>query len=265
MNDLINIEQKSAFGSETTQIATQNNYNGLSPQDACKVVIDLFYDNFPKLQKEANVIVEKRVTELMNEIASKLMKNNVTDMSPLADPDVQYIVYEAQKGYARFATEELLSTLSSLVSERVKQHDADLCLKVAIDQAITIAPMLSQEHLNYLSLLFIVKHTKIKGVVDISSMELWLNSLNDSFHINCEDAILHLDALGCLRISLGKSCQVLSRIYGIQESEIEKICPDNIKMLHGDYGTSNIGTILAILNAENKIDVKFNPTTWIHS
>lgn len=238
---------------------------GASIDDVTRIVTNLFIDNFPRMQQIAKETAEMRTRELWNEIVAKMISNGITDLSPFMKTDVQYVLYEAQKGYARFATADLLSSLSSLIAERVKQDSSELCLKVAIDQAISIVPMLSQEHLNYLSLLFIVKSTQITNIVDISSLQSRLNYLCNSFPITSKNTILHLDTLGCLRISLGDSCEVLSKTYGLEKDRIKEICPDSIKLLSGDHRTSNIGTILAILNAEQKTSYKFDPTIWIHS
>ena len=233
--------------------------------DVTRIVTNLFLDNFPRMQQIAKETAENRAKELWDEAVSKMLSSGVTNLSPFMETDVQYVLYEAQKGYARFATADLLETLSSLISERVKQDTGELCLKVAIDQAISIAPMLSEDHLNYLSLLFIIKHTKMSEVVDIPSMQAWLSYLDNAFPITSANSILHLDTLGCLRLALGNSCEILSQSYGIEKNKVEQICPHSIKSLPGDYGTSNIGTILAILNAEQKTYYKFDPTMWIHS
>lgn len=233
--------------------------------DVTRIVTNLFLDNFPRMQQIAKETAENRAKELWDEAVSKMLSSGVTNLSPFMETDVQYVLYEAQKGYARFATADLLETLSSLISERVKQDTGELCLKVAIDQAISIAPMLSEDHLNYLSLLFIIKHTKMSEVVDIPSMQAWLSYLDNAFPITSANSILHLDTLGCLRLALGNSCEILSQSYGIEKNKVEQICPYSIKSLAGDYGTSNIGTILAILNAQQKTHYRFNPSIWIHS
>lgn len=238
---------------------------GASIDDVTRIVTNLFLDNFPRMQQIAKETAETRAKELWDEAVSKMLSSGVTNLSPFMETDVQYVLYEAQKGYARFATADLLETLSSLISERVKQDTGELCLKVAIDQAISIAPMLSEDHLNYLSLLFIIKHTKMSEVVDIPSMQAWLSYLDNAFPITSANSILHLDTLGCLRIALGSSCKIISKTYGIEEHTVEQICPHSIKSLAGDYGTSNIGTILAILNAQQKTHYRFNPSIWIHS
>ena len=66
MTDNITITQKSSIGSETTQIANQTNYYGLTPEEASKLAIDLFLNNFPKLQKEAMKTAQSRVDELVS-------------------------------------------------------------------------------------------------------------------------------------------------------------------------------------------------------
>jgi len=263
MSDLITVEQKSAFGSETTQIATQNNYYGLTPQQACKMAMELFYDNFPKLQEEAKALVEKRVTTLMDEIAIQLCKKNVTDMSPLAEPDVQYTIYEAQKNYARFATKKSLATLSSLVAERIKQNDSGICLKVAIDKAISIVGMLSPSQLDYLSLLFMVTRVKFPDIKTIDDLKERFEYLSTIFCCATNSSWEHLNMLGCLQLDLPDICKISASTYALSLAEIEKNCPQLIKDLNGDCSASPVGIIIAIANAEQKTTYRFNPQTWI--
>ena len=265
MSDLITVKQKSAFGSETTQIATQNNYYGLTPQQACQMAMELFYDNFPKLQEEAKALVEKRVTALMDEIAVQLCKKNITDMSPLAEPDVQYTIYEAQKSYARFATNESLSTLSSLVAERIKQNDSGICLKVAIDKAISIVGMLSPSQLDYLSLLFMVTRVKFPDIKTINDLKARFEYLSTVFCSATNSNWEHLNMLGCLQLDLPNVYDISASTYMLDASEIEKTCPTLIKKLNGDCSASPVGVVIAISNAEHKTTYRFNPKIWINN
>ena len=264
MSDIITVEQKSAFGSETTQIAAQNNYYGLTPQQACQMAMGLFYDNFPKLQDEAKALVEKRVTALMDEIAIQLCKKNITDMSPLAEPDVQFTIYEAQKNYARFATTDLLSKLSSLVSERIKHNNSDMCLKVTIDQAISIIGMLSSSQLDYLSLLFLTTKVKFHDIHSLEQLKRRLEFLDAAFPKSQLSNWQHLNMLGCLQLDLPDVCKLNANNYNFSVSDVESICPVNIKKMSGDYSTSPIGTIIGIIHAEQKTAFRFNPKIWIH-
>lgn len=264
MTENLHIEQKIKKGNESTNIGVQNNYYGLTPKEACEMAMGLFYDNFPKLQKQAKEVVEKRVTELMNEIAVKLYRDNITDMSPLAYPDVQYVVYEAQKNYARFSTPDLLSKLSSLIVERIKHNDDDMCLKVAIDQAISVIGMLSSSQLDHLSKLFLTTKVRFKNIESLERLKRHFDYLDNTFSKSKNSNWQHLNMLGCLQLDLPDVCKYNAKIYGFNVSDVEKICPKNIKDFSGDYSTSPIGTIIAIIHAEQKTDFHFDPKIWIH-
>ena len=47
MSDETKIIQKAALGSDTTQIGEQNNYYGMTAEEASNLAIKLFMDNFP--------------------------------------------------------------------------------------------------------------------------------------------------------------------------------------------------------------------------
>ena len=66
MCEEVNIIQKAALGSETTQVAVQNNYNGLSVQDATQMAFSIFHNYYPLLQKEALEEVKRLVEEKLN-------------------------------------------------------------------------------------------------------------------------------------------------------------------------------------------------------
>lgn len=263
MTDSMIVEQKSGIGSDTTQIATQNNYYGLTPEQACKMTMSLFYENFPKLQEEARILAEKRVTELMDEIAVQLHEKCVTDMSPLSDPDVQCVVYEAQKNYARFATKESLSALSSLVAERIKQNDSGIGLKVAINKAISIVAMLSSSQMDYLSLLFIITRVKFSDIHNIEQLMGRFIFLTKIFADARNSNWAHVNMLGCLQMDLPNTCKISAQRYGLSISAIEKNCPKLIKDLSGDYSASPVGIIIGITNAEHKTPYRFDPQNWI--
>ena len=64
MSDETKIIQKAALGSDTTQIGEQNNYYGMTAEEASNLAIKLFMDNFPRLQEEAKKIAKERAEEL---------------------------------------------------------------------------------------------------------------------------------------------------------------------------------------------------------
>lgn len=263
MTESIEINQKAAIGSETTQIAIQNNYSGLTPSEACDLATKLFYDNFPRLQECAMQVTEQRIKEFMDEVAKKLQQNNVVDMTPLADPDVQYSLFEAQKSYARFGTAEMLSILSDLISNRVQCNNDDVHIKVSVDSAIEIAGLLSQNDLDYLSFIFLVKQVKFSSIKTFDELKTHILHFEKIFSGVSKLAVPYLDSLKCLKIQLGSPAEMYSDLYGFDKNEIENVLPALFDEVSGDHGTSPIGTVLAIVNAEKKTPHKFSLKTWI--
>ena len=268
MSDNIEVTQRAGLGSEVTQIGVQNVYNvynGLSPSEACKLATDLFTENFPKLQEQAQKIVNARVDELMETIANKLEEKNITNMAAFSEPDVQYAVYEAQKSYARFGTKEMLATLASLIANRIEYNNDNICLKVAIDKAIEISGLLTRKHLDFLALLFAVSQVKFSGINNIEQLNNILLMLN-SFYPNVDiSGFSYLNLLGCLRIAIVNVPTILGEVYNLPKDQVERVCSDNILQLSGDYITSDVGIVLAITHLEATTSFRFNPEIWIHN
>ena len=89
-NTNIEVNQKAALGSATTQIGQQNIYNGMPPEQACQMALNLFHQNFPKLQAIAKETVEKRAHQFCQEAIQEIVDSGVQSFSSLADPDVKY-------------------------------------------------------------------------------------------------------------------------------------------------------------------------------
>lgn len=264
MSDEIVIEQKQSLGNIGSQIGQQIVYNGLTPEEASKLAIELFMDNFPKLQQQAMEKAEARINDFCNTLMDKLSKEKSVNYSSFMEPDVQYALYEAQNNYARFGTDEMLSTLSSLVAERVKINREDFSLKVTIDKAISIAGMLSVEQLNHLSLLFIVTKVKFSNINTINDLENHFKIITKAFG-NCKgEDWQYLQMLGCLQLELPQIHEKYAEVYNLNIEDVKRICPKTINDLVGDYSTSPVGTILAITNANGKVPYKFDPKIWIH-
>lgn len=76
MNEQSNeVTQRAAIGSNTTQIGVQNNYSGLTINDALTIAFDLFREYYPKLKDEA-------IAELANLVRNELDKIKQNDLLP---------------------------------------------------------------------------------------------------------------------------------------------------------------------------------------
>lgn len=266
MSDETRVTQKAAIGSDTTQIATQNNYYGLNAQEASKVAIDLFMENFPKLKEEAAKIARERADELINEVIIRLSENGKVDFSEFGDPDMQYVLIKSQQEYARFGTQELLNILSDLLINRINYNE-DQYLKLLLDEAFEVARSLTSTHLNYLSHIFMCKNVKSEAIQSIDDLKELLDyiCLQCPIPKNVRNSIPFLYMMRLLLLELGAPEEYYSKSYGFDKKAIKEIMPDSIKEISGDYGVSPLGKLLAIINLENKTACRFDKKEWLKS
>lgn len=242
----------------------QNNYIGMSPEQATKLAMDLFMDNFPRLQKVAEEIARSRAEELCSSVINELVSIPEVDYSAFEDPDVQYSLYAAQKSFARIGTSEMLHSLSKLVAKRIVQNDEDIAVRVALDKAIEVIPFLSKKHLDYLALLFGVTQVKYSGIDDITKLKRRLDEFAALFSDADFESTYYLNMHGCLQLRLTDVINRLSITYNIEEARVKAVCPSIITRLSGDYGTSHVGTVIAISHIENNTSLSFDVATWVH-
>src|SRR5690554_4505279 len=88
---------------------------GLTITQAKELYDVLFKENFVKLQSEAMQVAEHRAQELIDQYLLKLNEINPELLKNANDPDIQYVVYEAQKAHARRGNKELASLLVDLL------------------------------------------------------------------------------------------------------------------------------------------------------
>ncbi|MBR5597075.1 MAG: hypothetical protein IKW30_06690 [Lachnospiraceae bacterium] len=264
MTDNILIKQNSSFGSETTQIANQTNYYGLTPEEASKLAIDLFMNNFPKLQDEAYKVAQSRVDELISNIVLLINQKYNTNFTAFSKPDMQYILLKAEQGYARRGTTELCSLLSSLIADRSACSENSY-LELILDKAIELVPSLTPIHLDYISLIFLYKHVNFYDLTTLESIQKRFAEIHTCFQSpTSKELIPYLSMLGVLSLNLGNAVETLAGTYHCSPQEISKILPPEHKLIPGDYGLSPAGIILAIFNAHSKSKWKFDISVWIH-
>lgn len=261
--EIIDIVQKASIGN-TTQIAVQNNFAGLSPQEASELAVKLFLDNFPQLQRTAGEVAKKRAEELCEEAILRITEKGITDFDAFEDPGVQYSLYEAQKVYARYGGENNLRRLAGLLSDRILSNKRPYLSRV-FDKAIEVSGMLMQKHLDYLSIIFLVKMVKFSEIREVSQIEEKYKEFAEVFPIgeSYYSMASFLNMLGCFELGLGSAADHLSKTYNLPKSEINRVLPSQYDYVPGDYVLSPVGIVLAIINIRNKTDYVFEYNMWI--
>ena len=263
MNEEYIIEQRTGNKSLGTNVGVQNVYNGISPEKAVEITNKLFIDNFPKLQEYAKEVINKRIDDLQEKVFKRLEGNKTINYNAFADPDMQYAYYEAQKNYARFGTADMLNILSELIVSRVENNENEYFKRV-MDSAISIVGQLTKSQIDYLTVTFLLKHVNFGFVNNIDTLKKLFDEILTSFSPICQSGFSMLLSLGCLEINIGKVEDVIANSYGLNIEEIKEIMPKEFDLVPADYCTSDIGTVISIINAQNKTRFKFLFETFIH-
>lgn len=260
----IQITQKASRGSQTTQVAEQNNYYGMTAEQASQIAINLFIDNFPKLQEDAKRIARERADEFCKKVIGELVGQGKNDFSEFSDPDMQFVLNKSQQEYARFGTQNLLELLSDIVVNRANYNN-DQYMKILLDEAVEIAKSLTTAHLNYLSLIFFCKHVKFSEITSIDKLDEHLKYICKVLPIPLDIVVScsFLNMMRLLDLHLIEADQCYAEAYGFEKKLVQEILPEEIKNIPDDYALSPVGIVLAIINAHSKTRYKFRFETWI--
>ena len=157
-------------------IGVQNNNNyGLSAVEAIQIYNTLFQSNFPILEQIARQTAEARTIELRDEIFAELERMKFKEYGYFADPDIQYVLIQAEKEYARRGGEELRKLLCTLLIRRLQSNKS--LMRICLNEAINIIPLLTPKHISLLSLKFIVVHTKSPNVDSLEHLVEYIENI----------------------------------------------------------------------------------------
>ena len=177
MNNPIELRQDNKRGSQSTQIAEQNNYYGMDYQNTRALCLDLIKDELDTYKNEAETIARERDEKLLKTFFERLYNEKLSDENvceEFKNPDMQYTYVEAQKAYIRLGTQELEDMLADLLVCRVKENKRTL-FQITLSEAMTVVPMLLPEQLDILALCFRLGYTKSLKVNSINSFFDYLN------------------------------------------------------------------------------------------
>lgn len=143
---------------------------GLSFEAVERLVHLLLENNFPKLQEEAAKIARQSVDKLIHETYDKLA-NKIENISTekLADPGVQYTIYEAIKSVARKGDKSPIELLAELLELRMEKNNTDI-LDIFIDEAVAIAPKLTYKMICTLVTIQFVQHLEVPTPLQLEPM-----------------------------------------------------------------------------------------------
>lgn len=144
-----------AHNTQTTNIAEQMTVvTGFTPKEAVEIAMQIFRENFPKLVDEAKQIAASRAEEISNDLIQKLIENNFTDYKKFKEVDIQIVLNEMTKTYAREKNNDKKGLLIELVCKRLVCDSIDV-QQVTINEAIITLGKLTKNQIKLLGLCFL--------------------------------------------------------------------------------------------------------------
>lgn len=152
-------------GDDSTNYQAGNDIHvhGLTVDEARAVALDVFKANAIELGGVAQSIAVARAEQLTRDFLTKLEAEMPERADELADPDVQSVVFQAQREFARSGEEDLRVALVDLLAERIGEDDRNL-RTLALNEAIASAPKLTEKQRRAIAWVFYLRYTRPVGV-----------------------------------------------------------------------------------------------------
>lgn len=184
-------------------LSTTINY-GMGYFEVKDLFMDLFQNEFTKLGKDVEDLINERAERIVTGYLNKLFEENPNLIQNTKDPDIRYGIIEAQKAYARFGNAEMSELLIDVLVQRTKAEDS--FSSIVLNEALTVIPKLTKFQINILSVLY-----AIESIRYINPTNKTISNFYDAFLAPFIDDrllpanhqfYLHLQSCGCLAVSV---------------------------------------------------------------
>lgn len=177
--------------------------NGLSLNDLRICIEEVVKSELEKYKNKALETALIRDREFVTSVFNKLNQLDVKIekvQDALSSPSMQFDLVEAERGYIKTGSEYLLDILGELIAERVNCKESTI-KQIVLSEAIKIASILLDKHLDILALRFLLVHANISGIRTIEQLYAALITdaipLCSNLELISDLDIIHLDFTRC--------------------------------------------------------------------
>ncbi len=177
---------------------------GATLDEVRSIAEEVFRKNFLVLSEHAGDVARKRAAEFL-EAYIKGVAAKPELLQAAQDPDMQYTMFNAQKAYARSGSPELAVVLHDVLLRRAREKTSSL-LAIVLNESIETAPKLTPAQFDLLTLVFLLRYTRLLGFVSISHFYEHLKNTVLPFvpkNQPTHSSFQHLEFLGCGTVQMG--------------------------------------------------------------
>jgi len=178
---------------------------GLSYDETKSIALDVYRANMMEFKSIAFAEANARAEEITEKILSKLAESGEKIFDEFQKPGMQDALFRTQKEYAMSGDREIGDLLVDIISDRAKTPVRNM-LQLVLDESLNVAPKLTIEQLDSLTMNFLLVKTKRLGIGNFEEFKSYLrkdifpfvdNLQNDKEHYN------FLEYLRCGQIRTG--------------------------------------------------------------
>ncbi|MCG9097415.1 LPO_1073/Vpar_1526 family protein [Laribacter hongkongensis] len=211
---------KQEGGNESTNLQAQNITinHGISYKDAKEIAIDVYKSNYLQLSQDAAELAAKRAIKIAENFLDRLKAENEHALQSMREPSMQMALYNAQKAYATTGDEDLEEVLVNILVERAAQDKRNL-KQIILDESLVVAPKLTFEHMDALTLNFLLSRTCNNQLLNIDSLKHYLQNVIAPFISTLKmesSAFEHLQYAGCGSIMETSQIFPIEHIFRMQ-------------------------------------------------
>jgi len=201
------LRQELTAGDDATVYQAGGNINnyGMTYDQVRQVALDVYYANAPQLREFAKEVANARAEYITTDFLTRLMAKDPAALKNLADPDIQSVMFEAQKSYARSGEEDLEAVLVDLLVGRTTTVDRSL-RNLVLNEAIASVPKLTEAQRRSIALVFLLRFTRTTASTVDEFMTTYVDELvavGADIQSLRHDA-LHIEYVGAGSRSLGE-------------------------------------------------------------
>lgn len=178
-----NLKQEGGDKSTNLQGKNVNIYNGISYSDAKEIFNDLFKTNFLQLKYEAANVAQQRAEEITGKFLEDLNSKSPESIKEFKEPAMQDALFTTQKEYAKSGDSDLGDLLVDILVDRAQANTRNM-LQLVLDESLKIAPSLTVQQLDTLSLNFLLTRTRSTAIPDFNGFEQMIKNNIEPFVAN---------------------------------------------------------------------------------
>lgn len=164
------LRQEGATGSTNAQAGRDLVVvQGFSPEDVQAVIREVITANALQMRDVAATVADERISHFAEKFIARA-SDEPELVQATGDPDMQQAVIEAGLGFARSGDEHLADVLLDLLTDRAKEPPRTL-LALVINDAVTVAPRVTDGELAILTLYWRLVHTVSQRVTTLDSCQ----------------------------------------------------------------------------------------------